>query len=147
VVKYEVVLADGSVVEASNETNSDLFKVLKGGGNNFGIVTRFDMMTFEAKDIWDGTVVYGKASTPQLVEAFVDFENNLTEHPDAHILAMWTYLPKTEDHFIIGVLSSLEGEEDAKSLGKFLTIPGEKNMKTHSVATKLGSFIVPSGKQ
>lgn len=40
VVNYEVVLADGSIVEANATTNSDLFRALKGGSNNFGIVSR-----------------------------------------------------------------------------------------------------------
>lgn len=45
---YEVVLADGSVVEASVEENADLYKALRGGGGpNFGIVTRFDFETFK----------------------------------------------------------------------------------------------------
>lgn len=33
---YEVVLADGSLVHASSENHSDLYKALKGGGNQFG---------------------------------------------------------------------------------------------------------------
>ncbi|SPN99250.1 uncharacterized protein DNG_02287 [Cephalotrichum gorgonifer] len=42
----EVVLADGSQVSANAETNSDLFWALKGGGTNFGVVTRFDIATY-----------------------------------------------------------------------------------------------------
>lgn len=38
----EVVLADSSVVEANEHTNPDLFWALRGGGGQFGIVTRFD---------------------------------------------------------------------------------------------------------
>lgn len=36
VVNFEVVLADGSLVNANNTSNTDLFWALKGGINNFG---------------------------------------------------------------------------------------------------------------
>ncbi|KAI1085294.1 FAD-binding domain-containing protein [Whalleya microplaca] len=146
IVNYEIVLADGSVVEANATSNPDIFRVLKGGHNNFGIVTKFDMRTFEAKDIWDGNIVHSKAVTKQVVEAFVDFTENLTENPDNHILAMWAYMPQAKEHFINMVLTSLDGVENPKSLQKFLKIPGQQNMKTKTVAEKVAEFLQPSGK-
>ncbi|KAK7737297.1 hypothetical protein SLS53_006600 [Cytospora paraplurivora] len=41
----EVVLADGTIVEANASTHPDLWRALKGGTSNFGIVTRFDIET------------------------------------------------------------------------------------------------------
>ena len=55
VINYEVVLADGSVVEANKTSNSDLFWALKGGSSNFGIVTRFDLETVKSRKVWAGT--------------------------------------------------------------------------------------------
>lgn len=146
VVNYEVVLADGSIVEANNTTNPDLFRVLKGGHNNFGIVTRFDMKTFKAQDIWDGNVVHSKVSAKEIIEAYVDFQTNLENNPDSHVLAMWVYMPQTPDYFINMVLTGLDGVENTKSLQKFLAIPGQQNMKTKSVATKVAEFLIPSGR-
>ncbi|HEX4812375.1 MAG TPA: FAD-binding oxidoreductase [Nonomuraea sp.] len=42
VISFEMVTAAGQVVRASREENPDLFWGLRGGGGNFGVVTRFE---------------------------------------------------------------------------------------------------------
>lgn len=41
----EVVLADGTIVEANANSHADLWRALKGGTSNFGIVMRFGIET------------------------------------------------------------------------------------------------------
>lgn len=44
IVEFEVVLANASIITASDTSHPDLYKALKGGGNNFGIVTAYTMV-------------------------------------------------------------------------------------------------------
>lgn len=46
------MLANGDIVNANAGENTDLFWALKGGGPNFGIVTRFDVNTIAVREIW-----------------------------------------------------------------------------------------------
>jgi FAD/FMN-containing dehydrogenase len=42
VENWEIVLADGSVVNANSKDNADLWKAQKGASGNLGFVTRID---------------------------------------------------------------------------------------------------------
>jgi FAD/FMN-containing dehydrogenase len=50
----EIVTADGQIRIANREDNAELFWALRGGGGNFGVVTRF---TFRLHKV--GPAVYG----------------------------------------------------------------------------------------
>ena len=73
VINYEIVLAGGKVVNANAQENPDLWLALKGGSNNFGIVTRIDFKTVPLGKIWGGQIVYNISLVPQALKAFTDF--------------------------------------------------------------------------
>ncbi|TVY43039.1 Bifunctional solanapyrone synthase [Lachnellula cervina] len=46
IISYELVLASGAITTASVSSNPDLWRALKGGSSNFGIVTSFTARSF-----------------------------------------------------------------------------------------------------
>lgn len=72
-MNYEVVLANGRIVNVNEKENADLWVSLRGGTSNFGIVTRFDMRTFAQGNIWGGVIRYDISTAPQQLQAFTDF--------------------------------------------------------------------------
>ncbi|KAL9086077.1 MAG: hypothetical protein Q9165_007289 [Trypethelium subeluteriae] len=86
---FEVVLADGALVNANSAEHEDLYLALKGGSNNFGIITRFDMMTFALEDFWGGLVYYNISQAAALLSAFSSFAGDADFDPrSAMILSL-----------------------------------------------------------
>ncbi|SPO07205.1 uncharacterized protein DNG_09899 [Cephalotrichum gorgonifer] len=97
VISYQVVLADGSIVTASADENPDLWRALKGGGNNFGIVSQFQVRSFPIPDkIWTGSFVSPGFLGARSIKAFHQHVRNCVsgepgafdEHATAPILSM-----------------------------------------------------------
>ena len=79
-LQAEVVTADGRIVTASADENADLFWGLRGGGGNFGIVTRFEFQLHPLGPIvLGGMLMYPAAVGHELVRFYRDF---MTSAPD-----------------------------------------------------------------
>ncbi|KAE9393030.1 FAD-binding domain-containing protein, partial [Gymnopus androsaceus JB14] len=81
IVNYEVVLGNGSIVNANLEQHADLYWALKLGSTNFGVVTRFDMTTFPQGAVWGGSQFFAIRDAPILLEHLVTFTKKLAEDP------------------------------------------------------------------
>ncbi|TVY19962.1 Bifunctional solanapyrone synthase [Lachnellula arida] len=92
-IGYEVVLASGQVVYANaSGPYSDLFLALKGGLNNLGIVTRFDMTTYSLGQMWGGFVLYPIAILDSMLSAYSDFMDPDNYDRDADMVFAVGYL-------------------------------------------------------
>jgi FAD/FMN-containing dehydrogenase len=70
----EVVLADGSVVTASERDNQDLFWGIRGGGGNFGIVTEFEYRLYPLGPIvLAGLALWPMERAPEVLRAWRDY--------------------------------------------------------------------------
>ncbi|KAF3798283.1 FAD-dependent monooxygenase yanF [Colletotrichum gloeosporioides] len=75
VVNYEVVLSDGRMINANETAHADLYKALKGGASNFGIVTRFDLEAFPSADLYGGSRIISTNYIDQIINAVIAFAN------------------------------------------------------------------------
>ncbi|RFU81866.1 fad binding domain-containing [Trichoderma arundinaceum] len=90
---YEVVLANGTIVTATATKNTNLYKALKGGSSNFGIVTKFTIKTFPIGQIWGGDSYYYTSSLNDHVQALYDFTANPNYDTDAGYFLCYAYTP------------------------------------------------------
>ncbi|KAH7078956.1 hypothetical protein BKA63DRAFT_254912 [Paraphoma chrysanthemicola] len=85
IVAFEVVLANATVVTASNTSHADLYQALKGGGNNYGIVTAYHMVAHPMGQIWGGNLIFSVDKTDALLAALRNFTENYPDEKAAII--------------------------------------------------------------
>jgi hypothetical protein len=72
-VSAHVVLVGGKQVEASHESNPDLFWAIRGGGGNFGVVTSFEYRLHPVGEVLKGMLTYPPGRIPELLQGFAKF--------------------------------------------------------------------------
>jgi FAD/FMN-containing dehydrogenase len=69
VLGAEIVTADGRILRVDAEEHPDLFWAIRGGGGNFGVVTRFHYRLHEVDEIVGGMLIL--PATPEVIHSFV----------------------------------------------------------------------------
>ncbi len=84
----EVVTAAGAVLRASTTEHPDLFWALRGGGGNFGVVTRFEFRLHPVgPDVLSGLIVYPISEAKSVLQQYRQFIGKAPEE-----LTVWTIL-------------------------------------------------------
>jgi FAD binding domain/Berberine and berberine like len=78
-LEADVVLADGSLVRASESENDDLFWALRGGGGNFGVVTSFTFQTRPVSTVVGGPMLWPLEQAPEILAFYTEL---LAQGPD-----------------------------------------------------------------
>lgn len=100
VASFELVTASGRLITVSPTSYPDLFWALRGGGNNFGIVTYFKLNAFPLGQMWGGDRIYSEDSFPNVLDAIshFTFEGSRKDGDAAQILVCLNpaviYFPK-----------------------------------------------------
>ncbi|KAF8137725.1 hypothetical protein K438DRAFT_2120466, partial [Mycena galopus ATCC 62051] len=99
----DVVVPSGEVLTVSDSSNEDLFWALKGGGNNFGIVTNWTMVTQAQGPIYSQTFQYTLDKSAKVVDAIINYSKNVD--PLSNIETYWEW---TVDHGQLAAIISAE---------------------------------------
>lgn len=138
VVSYQLALADGKLITATADENEDLFRVLKGGGNNFGIVTRFTVRTFPNSKIWGGLSFKPVGALPAAAEALVDFTAHASEDQDSTMLLLAANMPKHGGTGVALLTYNAAGVQKPPAFNRCMEIP---EMFSQYQTTKIQDFL------
>ena len=79
VLSFEVVTADGTVVNASADEHDDLYWALRGGSGNFGVVTAIEYRLHPVRSVLAGFVFHPLDRAKEALRFFLEFSR---ETPD-----------------------------------------------------------------
>lgn len=138
VVSYEVMLANGSHVKASETENPDLYFGSKAAGNNFGlccsylhnftlltaelyigVVTHLNQLTYAMGKVWGGTVIYSGEHSEDFMAAMAEYQKDGQLDTKSAILP---YLAVTNDT-ILSTMVYLDAVERPEAFAPFYEIP------------------------
>lgn len=148
-LNFQVVLSDGEIVDANAMENADLFFALRGGSNNFGIVTRIDLETFEQGLLWSASLAFGTSVLDADVKEFVRLSADKDFDEDASFILSLAYIGSMGASLIVNSLVYAQPVENPPVYAGFMSLPdpmsvttGLKNMTTLAVESEK---MVPKG--
>jgi FAD/FMN-containing dehydrogenase len=70
----ELVTANGDVLLVNDDTQTDLFWALRGGGGNFGVATWFEYRLHPLREVYGGLIAYPFEAAADVLRTFREFE-------------------------------------------------------------------------
>ena len=131
VVAFEAVLADGTVVEATEDGEyADLFWALRGGHNNFAIVTRFDVKYFEVTSAFAKMIAWRVTEPKTSDQFFAALEAYMApgggvDDPNVAIIPSIAASPSLGFHEVITAQFAPGNDSSPAAFANFTTIEGQ----------------------
>ncbi|KAL2071017.1 hypothetical protein VTL71DRAFT_14043 [Oculimacula yallundae] len=85
-ISVDIVLANGELITASAESHLDLFKALRGGAHNFGIVTNLVLKVHPYDGMWGGYNIAQEEHFDAVFEAYDQYSKDLVSDGKAHMI-------------------------------------------------------------
>ncbi|KAI1779059.1 6-hydroxy-D-nicotine oxidase [Hypoxylon cercidicola] len=127
-----VVLADGRIINANPQENADLYLVLKGGGPNYGIVTRFDLQAYPTISTQYTVNLHNPSDYANILEATVKVQEAMEKDPKISLFVSF------QSGFVaVGLLYADSPAERPKAFDPFFNL---KSLINTAVPTTNGTI-------
>lgn len=124
----QIVLASGKLVNANASSLPDLFRGLKGGMNNFGIITRFDLRTFAQGALLAGNIANSISDRDAVFRAFSNIAGAKEYDPYASLVTGLSYNSSIDGSWGISTsLAYTKPETNPAVYDELLAIPSTLN--------------------
>ncbi|OBT74599.1 hypothetical protein VF21_06372 [Pseudogymnoascus sp. 05NY08] len=136
VVGFEIVLPNGTLTNVNRTSHPTLFRALKGGATNFGIITRFDISTFPQGGIASSLVINDISQRGAVLKAFTDIveaEGGFDVY--ASLVTSLLYTSTTKTWKIINIVAYTKPVTQPAVFKDLLSIPSATNSTSLSVTT------------
>lgn len=118
----EVVLANGTILEVDHNNDPDLLMALKGGGSNFGIISRARLELVKTSNKLDVAFIqYQMLDVMHVVRAITEYNHLAAQDPEAAV-SVSVGGRFNEPPTISAVLSHRQGVLDSKVLQPFFDV-------------------------
>ncbi|MEW6411254.1 MAG: FAD-binding oxidoreductase [Candidatus Zixiibacteriota bacterium] len=134
----DVVTADGKLLRANEWENQELFWAIRGGGGNFGVVTRFEFRLHPVgPSVYAGLIVYSLDEARQVLEKYREIVPKLGDETSVWVVMRKApplpFLPESVHGKEIVVLACFHGGDPSE---------GEKAISPfRSLGNVLGEFL------
>ncbi|CEL01290.1 hypothetical protein ASPCAL00878 [Aspergillus calidoustus] len=141
VLSYTLVLANGTIVDASATSHPDLYFAVKAGGNNFGVITHITMRTVPAGPVWGGTITYSTNYSREFMAAVAEYQatGQVDDVKSAILPSMGL-----NAGVISCIVAHMGGTERPEALRAFFDIPPvENDTRVYASFAGLAAYDVP----
>ncbi|WP_172979780.1 FAD-binding oxidoreductase [Agromyces agglutinans] len=132
--EVEVVTAAGAVVSANAETHPDLFWGIRGGGGNFGIVTRFLVQAAPVEGLVGGHVQFDRSDVGAVLRAWRDVTLASPDELNSTLMVMPPFGPEMPGGPQLGVALLGTEQELRDLLAPILALPSVTEVSLGPIA-------------
>ncbi|MCD2440751.1 FAD-binding protein [Agromyces sp. SYSU K20354] len=144
--EVELVTAAGEVLTVNARSHPDLFWAVRGGGGNFGVVTRFTFQAVPADGLVGGHIAFDTSDVTAVIRAWRDVMRAGPDELNSTLLLMPPFAPEMPSGPQLAVATRGSEDELRSLLAPLLSLPSVTSVSLSPVT--LGDLLedAPPGK-